>query len=351
MVTGARTPEEWGHEFRRVRPDHEQFCAEFARLMRDQLAAARIDYAQIEPRTKSVESFVDKIRRKNEKYADPLREITDLAGIRVIAYFPADVEQIGALIEQHFAVDWDHSRRQSGASDPDRFGYRSDHYVVRFSPDRLALLENQRFAEHVAEIQVRTVMQHAWAAVDHRLRYKNTAQLPEELRRRLYRLSALLEVADDQFAAVKQAADELDATYTEEVQRGDLSAELDVLSLDAFVRETGLADRWVRIAVDAGFGAPWGDDLGNLPLLAQSLSSLGVERLADVQRFFEDALTWGPPFLAQVTSHAVPMGFLPMAAPFDVLTFLALACAPTAEAILATPYADPIKAAIVTLRR
>jgi ppGpp synthetase/RelA/SpoT-type nucleotidyltranferase len=346
----AKSPEAWGEEYRQVRPEYERFCAKFEGLIRDLLAGAEIAFAQIEPRTKSVESFVEKIRRKNEKYADPLQEITDLAGLRVIAYFPADVAQIGGLLEEHFAVDWDNSRRQSGASDPDRFGYRSDHYVVRFSGERLALPENQRFTGHVAEIQVRTVMQHAWAAVDHRLRYKNTAQLPEELRRRLYRLSALLEVADDQFAAVKQAADELEAAYTEEVRGGDLSAELDVLSLEAFLRETGLAERWVEIAVGAGFSPMWGSDPGNLSLLAQSLSALGVETLADVERLFAAALDWAPPFLAQVQARSVARGFLPVAAPFDILTFVALARAPSADAILATPYAAPIKEAIVALR-
>src|SRR4051794_15845457 len=126
-------PTEWEERYRDSRAGFEAFCGETRRLVERLLEDGGIDVAQIESRTKTVDSFAEKVRRKSGKYADPLAEITDLAALRVIAYFPADVARIGALLDEHFDVDWPNSRRQDAEALSDRFGYRSDHYVVRLS--------------------------------------------------------------------------------------------------------------------------------------------------------------------------------------------------------------------------
>lgn len=340
-------PTEWEERYRGARPGFEDFCGETRRLVERLLADGAIDVAQIESRTKTVDSFAEKVRRKSGKYADPLAEMTDLAALRVIAYFPADVLRIGALLEEHFEVDWPNSHRQDAEALSDRFGYRSDHYVVRLSPARVGLPEYSRFDGMRAEIQVRTVMQHAWAAVDHQLRYKNAAQLPPELQRRLSKLSALLEVADEQFAALRSEADALEATYAAEVARGDLSAEIDLLSLPAFLEETGLAQAWTARAIEAGLTPTPG--LGELQYLVWVLHELGIGTLAALQPFFADAERWGVAYLARLSVEAQRRGFRPVAAPYDVLTFLLLSSAP-AEVILRSPFAGVIDQAILALR-
>jgi ppGpp synthetase/RelA/SpoT-type nucleotidyltranferase len=316
----ARTPEEWGEEYRHRRGVFEDFEVEVRRVIDLLIADAGIEIFSIESRTKSVESFVDKIRRKNQKYADPVSDITDLAGIRVVAYFPTDVERIGELVEQSFAVDDEHSQRQAGASDPDRFGYRSDHYVVGLGAARAGLAEYRRFDGLRAEIQLRTVMQHAWAAVDHRLRYKGNADLPPELRRRLFRLSAFLEAADEEFSAIKKAGDELEQTYAEEVERGDLSAPIDVLSLQAFIDGTQLGAALTARALAAGFH-PGADDPGSVSRLADVLRRRGISTLDALGRLLAEADGWADEHLGAMARMAQ---FPVFAVPADVLTFLAL---------------------------
>jgi putative GTP pyrophosphokinase len=340
-------PTEWEERYRDSRAGFEAFCTETQRLVERLLEDGGIDVAQIESRTKTVDSFAEKVRRKSGKYADPLAEITDLAALRLIAYFPADVERIGALLEEHFDVDWPNSHRQDAEALSDRFGYRSDHYVVRLSPARVGLPEYARYDGMRAEIQVRTVMQHAWAAVDHQLRYKNAAQLPPELQRRLSKLSALLEVADEQFAALRSEADALEATYVEEVQQGDFSAEIDLLSLPAFLQETGLALTWMQRAVEAGLTPTAG--VGELQYLVWVLHELGIRTLAALRPFLADAERWGSAYLSRLTEEANRRGFRPVAAPYDVLTFLLLSSAP-AEVILRSPFAGVIDQAILALR-
>jgi putative GTP pyrophosphokinase len=340
-------PTEWEERYRDSRVGFEAFCGETRRLVERLLEDGGIDVAQIESRTKTVDSFAEKVRRKSGKYADPLAEMTDLAALRVIAYFPADVERIGGLLEEHFDVDWPNSRRQDAEALSDRFGYRSDHYVVRLSDARVGLPEYARFGGMRAEIQVRTVMQHAWAAVDHQLRYKNASQLPPELQRRLSKLSALLEVADEQFAALRDEADSMEATYVQEVQQGDFSAEIDLLSLPAFLDETGLAQAWTARAIEAGLAPTPG--LGELQYLVWVLHELGIGTLAALRPFLADAERWGIEYLSRLAVEANRRGFRPVAAPYDVLTFLLLSSAP-AEVILRSPFAGVIDQAILALR-
>jgi putative GTP pyrophosphokinase len=321
----AATPEEWGERYAERRGAYDDLRVEIIRLLDRLLADEAIDVEQMESRTKSVESFVEKIHRKNEKYGDPVAEVTDLAAVRIIAYFPADVVRIGELVAEHFTVDPVNSRRQTGTDDPDRFGYRSDHYVVALSADRLGLPEYRRFIDLRAEIQVRTVMQHAWAGVDHRFRYKKT-DLPPELQRRLYRLSALLEVADEQFAAIKQAGDALEAAYSEEVERGDLSADIDVLSLQAFLDGQGIGGAWVQRAAQAGFVVPHPDmrDPMALSRLTRALRASGIRTLAALFAFVVEAEQWGQTHLSELADVVGFRGGLIIAEPSDVLTFLAL---------------------------
>ena len=219
--------------------------------------------------------------------------------------------------------------------------------MVRLSAARVGLPEYARYDGMRAEIQVRTVMQHAWAAVDHQLRYKNASQLPPELQRRLSKLSALLEVADEQFAALRSEADAMEATYVEEVQQGDFSAEIDLLSLPAFLQETGLALTWTQRAVEAGLTPTPG--AGELQYLVWVLHELKITTLAALPPFFADAERWGVAYLSRLAAEANQRGFRPVAAPYDVLTFLLLSSAP-AEVILRSPFAGVIDQAILALR-
>jgi putative GTP pyrophosphokinase len=250
-LNDTKTAKEWGEEFSRERGQYVAFTQALERLLAELLESGHIDAAQLETRTKTVESFSDKITRKKDKYADPLSEITDLSGLRVTLYYAADVAAVGNVIEQEFDVDWANSVRQGADTEPDRFGYRSDHYVIRVG-ERCQYAEWKRFEELRAEIQVRTVMQHAWAAVDHKIRYKST-DLPRDLQRRLFRLSALLEVADEQFAALQLASDATVISYEEAVARGSLHVPLDVLSLRAYLDQKNIADEWAIRAASVGF--------------------------------------------------------------------------------------------------
>lgn len=247
------------------------------------LAHDGIETAQIEARCKAVQSFTDKIVRKGEKYNNPIADITDLVGLRVIVYYPDDVDRVGKVIAREFDVDADNSLRRGVDSDPDRFGYRSDHYVVRLGQARRELSEWEQFAALRSEIQVRTVMQHAWAAVDHKIRYKGD-ELPTDLRRRLYRLSALLETADEQFAALRAASEEVRVAYRSSLAQGDFDLGLDALSLQAYLSQSKVMRRWVDAAVDLGYQREDEAD-ADLHLTLEALLAAGIVTVAALDEF------------------------------------------------------------------
>jgi len=158
----------------------------------------------ITSREKAPEDLREKITRETEANDAPFNGVTDLAGVRIIAYFPSDVDKIVSLIEKEFNIDSKHSRDKRLSSDPAIFGYASVHFVVEFRPEMLKLPEYSIFDKMKCEIQVRTILQHAWAEIEHDIVYKSPGEIPFRVRRRFACLAGLLEIADREFESLRQ---------------------------------------------------------------------------------------------------------------------------------------------------
>jgi ppGpp synthetase/RelA/SpoT-type nucleotidyltranferase len=161
-------------------------------------------------RIKSFESLRRKVSRPDRSYRR-LWDLTDLVGLRVAAYFEDTLEPLARLIEGHFAVDFNHSTDKQRFTEDGRFGYRSLHYVCALpeGPD-----PHFRF-----EIQLRTVLQHAWAEVEHDLGYQAANAVPERIKRRFARIASLLEIADQEFVAIKSELRDYQATVQQALAR------------------------------------------------------------------------------------------------------------------------------------
>jgi len=133
-----------------------------------------------------------------------LSDLTDVAAVRVTTYFSEDLNTVASKIEQEFNVDWPNSIDKRTAHEPDRFGYQSVHFVVSISEARCALAEYSRFRGFKLEIQVRSILQHAWAEIEHDLGYKSIYGVPRQVRRRFSRVAGLLELADEEFSGIRR---------------------------------------------------------------------------------------------------------------------------------------------------
>ena len=181
--------------YARKRPELVVAGEKFTGLVTTMLDDAGINYLTVTGRTKSVESFASKALRTVEGgplYADPMSEITDQIGVRVITYVLSDVTAVADLLSDQLELISDRDMGQETASEG-RFGYSSRHLLI-------ALQDGTP-----AQVQIRTVLQHAWAEFEHDIRYKGT--VPEEhapdLDRRFTLAAGLLELADGEFSTIR----------------------------------------------------------------------------------------------------------------------------------------------------
>ena len=216
---------------------YERFSKEVEHQIRCILEEEGIVYNAITSRVKERDSLGKKIDVKQDKYGD-LSEITDIAGIRVITYYDNDVNRVAEIIEREFCVDKENSIDKREALDPEKFGYCSVHYVVSMNEERLKLPECRAYAGMKCEIQIRTVLQHAWAEIEHDLGYKSEIARPKDIRRSFSRLAGLLEVADKEFQEIRDFLTEYQEKVETEMEQ-DVSklpdSDLDAVLLEAII--------------------------------------------------------------------------------------------------------------------
>jgi putative GTP pyrophosphokinase len=185
-------------------------------------------------RGKDVLSLRGKLQDREPPY-QTLTDITDLSGVRITTYFADDVDAVGRLIEREFDVDQQNSVDKRATHDPDRFGYLSLHYVASLTQTRAALTEYRAYSGLKCEVQVRSVLQHAWAEIEHDLGYKTKGQIPYRVRRRFARIAGLLELADIEFADIRREL----VAYADEVpqliRQEPSSVLLDAVSIESFI--------------------------------------------------------------------------------------------------------------------
>lgn len=160
--------------------DHyEDFIQTTKTLIGDLLLQNKIQFFFIQDRLKSIESIEDKLIRKEYKYEE-LKDITDICGIRIITYFSDTVDSVASIIKKEFDIDEKLSVDKRALLSPDRFGYLSLQYVAKLSRNRLKLTEYQRFSDCQVEIQIQSLLQHAWAEIQHNLGYKTEITVPKK---------------------------------------------------------------------------------------------------------------------------------------------------------------------------
>jgi putative GTP pyrophosphokinase len=241
------------------------------------LNSDKIDYLSVTSRPKSNASFTEKYERKG--YSDPQKDMTDLAAIRVITYIEKDVGTVCELIEKTFAVHKDKSLNKSTELEVDRFGYRSVHFVCDLGKDRVRLPEFAVYKSLFFEIQVRTVLQHAWAEIEHDRNYKFAGVLPSTLRRRMYSIAGVLEIADREFNNI---ASELDI-YVSEVAATTKKGELD-LEVDSTTVREFLKNKLKNHKIDAPVRS---DSIKNV---IQELRDFGIDSIAQLDKILNKPL-------------------------------------------------------------
>ena len=241
-------------------PLYEGFALKLKSLIEDILGANKIKYQVVELRAKDVSSFKEKISRPGKSYNEPLTEITDLCGCRVIVYYHDDVDRVAEAIKAEFRISEENLSRQPQVLEVDRFGYLSAHYIISIGKLRTDLTEWRPYANLVAEIQVRTVIQHAWSAVSHALQYKQEAAIPSKLQRRLHRIAGLFELADEEFVGLRKEREGLRLQVRLDLEGGNESVPLTAAAISEFIAAWQGVEKFMVMAEKVGFSRKDEDD-------------------------------------------------------------------------------------------
>ncbi|MEV7988647.1 hypothetical protein [Micromonospora sp. NPDC085948] len=193
---------------------------------------------RVKSRPHAEQKIVNKVRGDYS-----LKDMTDILGVRIITFFPDEIDVVASLIEQEFDVDRGNSVDKRALLDPDRFGYLSLHYVVRVQREQCSLRDFKKYQNFRFEIQIRTILQHAWAEIEHDLGYKSKEELPSGFQRRFSRLAGLLELADTEFQQIRGDLQNYQAEVGNAVrdEPGDVPVNRD--SISAFISESDLIRR------------------------------------------------------------------------------------------------------------
>ncbi len=176
-------------------PGYESVLKEFLDEVAPLLSSAGLK-PTLKGRVKDFESYYSKKLRLLKKAwtekTGPL-PVNDIIAIRVVCPFLGDLAEAERILAKHFRIE--EIERKGAERSFREFGYESIHVLVlipdRFMP-RCAQLER-----NVIEIQLRTILQEAWAEVEHELVYKaEFTPFDEPMRRKLAALNANLTLSD-----------------------------------------------------------------------------------------------------------------------------------------------------------
>ena len=221
-------------EFDSTKNNYERLLEYIDATIKSLLEIKKIQIHEIKGRVKDRDSLERKIETKGYKYSN-LLEITDICGIRIITYFSDDVDKIASLLEEEFELDKANSIDKRKTQDPTKFGYVSLHYILKLGGDRAKLAENLNYKELKFEVQIRTILQHAWAEIEHDFGYKTDQDVPEKIRRRFSRLAGLIELADDEFMEIKRYEKDYLNEVEEEFKENSKSIQIDSISISALL--------------------------------------------------------------------------------------------------------------------
>ena len=234
----------------------------------------------IKYRCKENGSLLTKAFHRNKQYADPYNDIEDKVGLRIVVLFSEEIRLMENIINNCDtwravkARDYEDERKLK----PFEFDYQSVHYVVRSKNDT-AYLGTTIPIGTPCEIQIRTILQHAYSEVTHDTIYKPSVQAEPDVKRAAAKSMALIEATDDYFSEVRrkieiaqspmqEAAVLLASLYKEFVGADPQPAPLNVMLIDCY-----------KSNFEGSFEAELRDFLQKKPFLSERIRERSPENL------------------------------------------------------------------------
>ncbi len=265
-------------DYTESRPLYKALSAKVASIVREVLEINHLNYVFVHHRAKEIDSFSVKIN--DPKYDKPLDQITDLAGIRICTYVEDDVHIIAELISEYFIVDKDNSLDKGKSLGIDKVGYKSVHFICKLPENRIGLPEYERYEGLKFEIQVRSILQHSWAEIEHDRNYKFSGTLPDEIQRRFNLLAGTLELVDREFNKLSKEIDDYSKNVRDKASSGDVK--------DIPINSTSLLN-YIPIKFESLVNTSY-FDIQKAAGIVEELELFGIKTLSELDSVIPDDL-------------------------------------------------------------
>ncbi len=319
----------------------EELKSLFAKL----LTLNNISFLQIESRIKSLPSFLDKVYRlisadKNIEYI-----FHDIVGIRLITYYSEDVDKITELIESFFKIHSKNSEYETHKRAPNQFGYSSIHYKISLSPETSRYPTLAKFKDIVFEVQVRTVAQHTWATIDHKIRYKTADEIPHDIQRQIFQLSALFELADRQFLDIKKKLEQQSRADLERYKQGDSTVKINALTLEWFFKTN---QDIIRSIVDDAKRIGFKEttiqhDPNSIRYLLVLFQRVGIVNMGELEELFKTVRVKGAAIMENIYKIISSESIISIDYPFPVILLIIITIRLRLTTLNAIEFDDVIK--------
>ena len=224
----------------------------------------------------------------------------DLVTVRVLLRFPEDVLKIEEVVKSEFEIDPTRSVPSSGLEDPYRFGYPAVVYILSLSSSRANLREWAKYKDLTFRLELRTMLQEAWATIFPKVNQTVGSLSEKKLTRELVLLAALLEKADQGFLTLRnEIKDEsLLVPPSSQNQIGSNHESLNVEKVfteeelyNLFRNDSSLLGKWNAIALEAGYPefTPDADYLReSFEYLCTVFRAAGIDTISEVKKFLAE---------------------------------------------------------------
>lgn len=191
-------------------------------------------------RTKSYKESISKFKRKYLPYIKPEESdfkindyLTDLIGIRAVCFYSEEVYEIRKNLKKYFKQIEVTDKSGLLEKTDDKFGYKSLHLQLVLKNRLKGIADAEHYKNIKIELQIRTVIQDAWSILDHKIKYKKS--IPQKLKRRINRLSALFEIADDEFLNIQKEITQEERKISSRLKKGGKIERSKVLDVFRFL--------------------------------------------------------------------------------------------------------------------
>ena len=274
---------------------YEEYASRIRNLIQDLVEIEGVEFYAIEGWAEPPAELLRILSSLEEKDLSGV----DLVTIRVLLRFPEDVLRIEELVKSEFQIDDTRSVPSSGLEDPYRFGYPAVVYILALSESRSSLREWAKYKDLSFRLELRTMLQEAWATIFPKVNQTVGTLSEKKLTRELVLLAALLEKADQGFLTLRNEikdeallvppSNQLGNKKQEAVNAEKLFTDEELYNL--FRDDPSLLGRWNAVTIEAGFPefTPSADYLReSFSHLCNILRVSGIDTLSDVKKFLAD---------------------------------------------------------------